>query len=95
MSDLSCDENKDLFAPRFIIEVMRKDGDCSSMLHVESKISCYGKNENLTFDNNLVFTINIPSIEDACAIRSDHMYMYNSLVVTQTATFIATFVYKN
>ena len=73
VSDLESDENKDLFPPRFIIEVMRKDSDHSSMLHVQCKISCYGKNENLIFDN-LVFTINIPSkllLEDACATRSE------------------------
>ena len=87
VSDLESDENKDLFPPRFIIDVICRDGDRSSMLHVQCKISCYGKNENLIFDN-LVFTINIPSkllLEDARAIRSE-LIMYNSIVFTHKDT---------
>ena len=86
VSDLENDENHDLFPPRFVVDVIREDGDRSSKLHVQCKISCYGKNDNVIFDN-LFFTINIPSKllqEDASSNRSE--YVYNSMVVTQKVT---------
>ena len=50
--DLKADEERDLFPPRFIIDLMCLDRGC--MLFAQCKVSCTGKND-------LVFNIYIPA----------------------------------
>lgn len=53
--DLKADEERDLFPPRFIIDLMCLDRGC--MLFAQCKVSCVGKNEK----RDLAFNIYIPA----------------------------------
>ena len=55
VSELESDEDRDLFPPRFIVDLCKNGGH---MLHVKCKVSCYGKNKNIIFDD-LLFNIYI------------------------------------
>ena len=55
-SELEADEKRDLFPPRFIIDVVCTNR--SFILQGQCKISCYDKNKTLIFDD-LIFNINV------------------------------------
>lgn len=72
--DLKADEERDLFPPRFIVDLMCLDRGC--MLYAQCKVSCIGKSEKLNF-SDLVFSIYIPAKRFLHTGRYD--YVHSSL----------------
>ena len=58
VAELKADEDRDLFPPRFIIDLMCLDRGC--MLFAQCKISCVDNNETNIF-NDLPFNIYVPA----------------------------------
>ena len=58
VAELKADEDRDLFPPHFIIDLMCLDRGC--MLYVQCKTSCVDNNEKDIF-NDLLFNIYVPA----------------------------------
>lgn len=72
VSELEADEIRDLFPPRFIINITCRNRNC--ILHAQCKVSCFDKNESVIFDD-LIFNIIIPPRRflgaSSCSVESE------------------------